>query len=107
MQFYCPTEANSGTGLQKLDNFMTINGVWSREHHRGATLPGPLPDPGGGSKLPSRTFWVVYLLPQTQGGVQRRKGSLRGAVVTDPGDRPCIYSALPPQRPGTHPTAGS
>lgn len=83
MQFYCPTEANPGTGLQKaVDNFMTINGIWSREHH-GGRFCQHLP--------PSRTFralWVMYLLLQAQGGVQRRKVDLRssgdalGTVVT-------------------------
>lgn len=32
MRFYCPVEANHGTGPQKtVDNFMTINSIWSRE----------------------------------------------------------------------------
>lgn len=32
MRFYCPIEANPGTGPQKtVDHFMTINSIWSRE----------------------------------------------------------------------------
>lgn len=32
MRFYCPIEANHGAGPQKtVDNFMTINSIWSRE----------------------------------------------------------------------------
>lgn len=108
MRFYCPIEANHGAGPQKtVDNFMTINSIWSRESliiTQGCSAKVFLPESlgwAGSSELPSRThqahwgplshFSLIHLgecVERWTGGP--RKGAREPSIL-----QALIHQALP------------